>query len=185
MVRKYRASMFAILLAGAAFLSASARPAAQSSPNKTTNPTDQIATQVDHRLFALPFLSVFDNLKYEVKGTEVTLAGQTVLDTVKHDAESVVKGIPGVTRVTNEIEVLPAAPFDDQIRRAEFRAIYGDPALERYRVGIVPRIHIIVNGGHVTLEGMVDNATDKNIAAIRAGSVRYVFSVTNNLETKS
>jgi hyperosmotically inducible periplasmic protein len=34
----------------------------------------------------------------------------------------------------------------------------------------------------VTLEGVVDNEADKNLAGIRANGVSDVFSVTNNLK---
>jgi hyperosmotically inducible periplasmic protein len=43
-------------------------------------------------------------------------------------------------------------------------------------------IRIIVKNGHVTLEGVVDNEGDKNIANIQANTVSGVFSVTNNLQ---
>jgi hyperosmotically inducible periplasmic protein len=46
----------------------------------------------------------------------------------------------------------------------------------------VASTHIIVKGGHVTLEGVVDNQSDKDAANIRANSVGNVFSVTNNLK---
>jgi len=46
----------------------------------------------------------------------------------------------------------------------------------------VPPIHIIVENGHVTLEGYVDSAADKTIAEMAAKSVPGVFSVTDNLE---
>jgi len=46
----------------------------------------------------------------------------------------------------------------------------------------VASVHIIVKGGHVTLEGVVDNQSDKAAADIRANSVGNVFSVTNNLK---
>ena len=104
---------------------------------------------------------------------------------MKIDAENAVKGIEGITKVINNIEVLPVSPMDDQIRRAEFRAIYSEPALHRYAFGPVPPIHIIVKGGHVTLEGVVDNQGDKNLVFIRANGVPGVFSVTNNLRVES
>jgi len=85
-----------------------------------------------------------------------------------------------VTKVNNNIEALPASPMDDQIRRAEYRAIYGAPELQRYAMGLLPSIHIIVKNGHVTLVGTVDNQTDKNVAEIRAKSVPDVFSVDDN-----
>src|SRR6266852_8226884 len=105
---------------------------------------DWLAKEVRHKLVLLPFYSVFDNLEYKINGSEVTLLGQVTLPTVKSDAENSVRGIEGVTRVVNNIEVLPVSPMDDQIRRAEFRTIYGEPALQRYSFGPVPPIHIIV-----------------------------------------
>jgi hyperosmotically inducible protein len=83
--------------------------------------------------------------------------------------------------VQNDIEVLPPALVDDQVRRAVFRAIYSEPSLSRYAASAVPSIHIIVKGGHVTLVGVADNAIDKNIAGLRANGVPNVFSVENNL----
>jgi hyperosmotically inducible protein len=144
-----------------------------------------IAREVRHELVTLPWYSVFDNLAYRVDpdGT-VTLMGQVVRPTLKDDAERAIKRIPGVTRVKNEIEVLPLSPDDDRIRMAEFRAIYGDPALSRYALGAVPPIHIIVKNGHVTLEGVVANPMDKQIAGIRANEVPGVFSVANDLRVE-
>jgi len=92
-----------------------------------------------------------------------------------------VKSIEGVASVDNQIEVSPFSPMDDQIRRAVFRAIYGDSVLSRYGFSALPSIHIIVKNGHVTLEGVVDSESDKNLANIRTSSVPNVFSVTNNL----
>jgi len=132
----------------------------------------------------VPWLSVFDNLQYSVNGSEVTLGGQVWQPVTKQDAETAVKGIEGVTKVNNNIEVLPLSPMDDQIRRAEYRAIYGAPDLQRYAMGVLPSIHIVVKNGHVTLVGAVDNQMDKNVAEIRAKSVPNVFSVDDNLQVR-
>ena len=129
----------------------------------------------------VPWYTVFDNLQYSVNGNEVTLSGQVVQPTVKADAENAVKHIEGVEKVNDQIEVLPTSPFDDQIRRAEYRAIYSQPNLQRYGVGNLQSIHIIVKGGHVTLEGVVDSQQDKDAANIYANSVPNVFSVENHL----
>jgi hyperosmotically inducible periplasmic protein len=137
--------------------------------------------EVRHELVLLPWYSVFDDLEYQVNGTEVTLAGQVVQPVTKDDAEKAVKSIEGVTKVTNNIEVLPLSPMDDQTRRTEFRAIYGDPALERYAMGTLLPIRIIVKNGRVTLEGVVNSQSDKDLATVRANSVPFVFAVTNNL----
>src|SRR6202140_1442805 len=124
--------------------------------------------QVRHELTQVPWYSVFDILQYSVKGNEVTLTGEVTQPTVKSDAENAVKHIEGVEKVNNEIEVLPPSPMDDQIRRAEYRAIYSQGTLSRYGVGALQSIHILVKGGHVTLEGEVDNQSDKNAANIYA-----------------
>jgi hyperosmotically inducible protein len=145
---------------------------------------ERIAREARHVLLMLPYYTVFDNLAFKVEGATVTLTGQVTRPTLKSDAETAVKGIEGVEHVVNRIEALPVSPNDDRIRRAEFRAIYGFGALNRYAIESMPSIHIIVKNGHVTLEGVVANASDKNIAGIQANSVSGVFSVTNNLRVE-
>ena len=146
--------------------------------------TERIAREVRHELVMLPYYGVFDNLAYRVDGYAVTLMGQVTRPTLKSDAENVVKKIEGVEQVHNQIEVLPASPNDDRIRLAVYRAIYGHTALNRYALQAVPPIHIIVKNGNVTLEGVVANEGDKNIANIQANGVSGVFSVTNNLRVE-
>jgi hyperosmotically inducible periplasmic protein len=143
--------------------------------------TARITKEVRHELLMLPYFTVFDNLSYKVDGYNVTLIGQVTRPTLKSDAENVVKRIEGVEHVDNQIEVLPLSPNDDRIRRAVYRAIYGYPALQKYALGVQQPIRIIVRNGNVTLEGVVDNDADKNIANIRANGVSGVFSVRNNL----
>ena len=137
--------------------------------------------EVRHELVSVPWYSVFDILQYSVNGSEVTLTGEVVNPTLKSDAGNAVKHIEGVEKINNQIEVLPVSPMDDQIRRAEYRAIYSQETLFRYGVGALQSIHIIVKNGHVTLEGVVDSEGDKNVAGIYAKGVSNVFSVTNNL----
>src|SRR5260370_32538139 len=144
--------------------------------------TDRITREVRHELLMLPYFGVFDNIAYKVDGYKVTLLGQVTRPTLKSDAENVVKKIEGVEQVDNQIEVLPPSPMDDQLRRRLYRAIYGFPSLQKYSLGVQQPIRIIVKGGNVTLEGVVDNETDKNTAGIRANSLSGVFSVTNNLQ---
>ena len=142
----------------------------------------RIVHEVRHELVTLPYYGIFDDLAFRVDGGTVTLLGSVARPILKSDAENVVKRIEGVTQVVNEIKVLPLSPMDDQIRRAEYRAIYGDPQLgTRYGYRALPSIHIIVENGHVTLEGVVANQFDKNLINVRANAVPNVFSVTNNL----
>jgi hyperosmotically inducible periplasmic protein len=143
---------------------------------------DRIIKEVRHELVMLPFYGVFDNLSYKVDpdGT-VTLLGQVARPVLKSDAENAVKHIEGVEKVVNNIEVLPTSIEDDRIRRAAYRAIYGNEVLSQYQLRAVPPIHIIVKNGHITLEGVVAREMDKTIAGVQANSVHDAFSVTNNL----
>ena len=109
------------------------------------------------------------------------LSGEVTRPTLKDDAERVIKRIEGVEQVVNKIHVLPVSPFDDQIRVAAFRAIYGTPELNRYAHQAVPPIHIIVENGRITLEGVVANESDRNLAYMKALEVPGAFSVTNHL----
>ena len=110
--------------------------------------------------------------------------GQVARPTLKSDAENVVKRIEGVEHVDNQIKVLPTSPMDDQIRSATYRAIYGNSVLSPYSLRAVPPIHIIVDQGHVTLEGVVARQMDKQVAEMQAKGVPNVFSVTNNLQVE-
>ena len=125
--------------------------------------------------------TAFNNINIGVHNGIVTLSGTVYGPTDKDSALSLVAHTPGVRDVIDNLEVAPVSPMDDQLRRAVFRAVYGDPGLSRYSVQAVPSIHIIVKNGNVTLEGVVDNETDKNLAGMRANQVPNVFSVKNNL----
>jgi hyperosmotically inducible protein len=146
---------------------------------------ERITKEVRHELVLLPYYGVFDNLAYKVSpdGT-VTLLGQVARPVLKSDAENVVKKIEGVERVDNQIEVLPTSSMDDGIRRAVYRAIYGNEVLSQYALRAVPPIHIIVKNGNVTLEGVVSRQMDKQIAEMQAKGVPNVFSVTDNLQVE-
>ena len=161
------------------------RDRAGSMTSNTGGPQNRLVREVRHELVMLPYYGVFDNLAYRVDGSTVTLLGQVTRPTLKSDAGNVVKNIEGVERVDNQIVVLPLSSMDDGIRMAEYRAIYGHPGLDRYAMQAVPPIHIIVDNGKVTLEGVVNNQADKDMAGIRANTVNGVFSVTNNLRVES
>ena len=149
----------------------------------TQNPDEQrIVKEVRHELVMLPYYSLFDDLEYSVNGSTVTLLGSVTNPTLKSDAEHAVKRIEGVTQVNNQIKVLPPSPMDDQIRRQVARSISNQGGLYRYFMGAVPSIHIIVDNGHVTLKGVVDNQADDTQAKMAANQVPGVFSVKDELQ---
>jgi len=145
----------------------------------------QIAKQVRHNLLMLPYYSIFTDLAFRLDGSVVTLLGACPPEPpwdIKSDAERAVKKVPGVTKVINNIKELPLSPMDWDIRRAVARAIYGQESIGmRYGYQALPSIHIIVENGHVTLEGVVDNQFDDTLIRTRANSVPNVFSVTDHL----
>lgn len=151
--------------------------------NETLSPEseDRLIREIRHELIMLPYYGVFDNLAFRVDGRTVTLMGQVARPTLKSDAENVVKRIEGVEKVVNNIDVLPPSPMDDRIRMEVYRSIYSYGPLFKYGGMAVPPIHIIVKNGRVTLEGVVDNESDKTIAGMRANQVPGTFQVTNNL----
>jgi len=159
----------------------------QADPQQRQAETEvQLIKEVRHVLALQPFYTVFDNLEFRVNGEEVTLMGQVVNPALKSDAASAVKHIEGVTKVINDIKILPPAPGDNRIRRAEFRAIYSTPGFEKYAIQAVPPIHIIVDMGHVTLTGVVANQMDKQLAITRANQVPGVIgSVTDHLRVEN
>src|SRR5665811_1596351 len=116
---------------------------------------DRVTREVRHELVMLPYYGVFDNLAYRVDGGTVTLLGQVTRPTLKSNAGSVVKQIEGVDKVDNQIQVLRLSSMDDHSRLAVYRAIYGHPGLDRYALQAVPPIHIIIENGKATLEGVV------------------------------
>jgi hyperosmotically inducible periplasmic protein len=141
-----------------------------------------IQREVLHELRMLPNYSVFDDVKFAVQGGEVALSGEVVNSALKDEAAAAAKGVKGVTNVKNDIKILPLSGGDQEIRRALYRSIYGEAQLSKYAWQSVQSIHIIVENGHVKLEGVVDNESDKNIAYLRARAVPGTFSVDNNLQ---
>jgi hypothetical protein len=164
--------------------------------------TEQRALSVQQALRRLTSYGVFDFLSFSVDRGKVTLSGYAYSGTLRRDAEHAVKRIAGIDEVENRIQMLPASLNDDRIRRATFYSIYTDSFLSRYAAGgahaahyeaiefgTIPGrqpfgeypIHIVVDGGRTTLFGIVDNASDKQLAEFRAREVGGVFQVNSEL----
>jgi hyperosmotically inducible protein len=190
-------------------LAAPAVIAQNPSPTWSQDDTLRIAKEVQKRLASLPNSSVFDWITFGFHGKSVVLKGYASRPTLKSSAGNVLKGIPGIESVDNQIEVLPTSPNDDRIRAGVYNRIYTQPSLRKYNAnqgsfaqalgpggrsvalmagGITndpPRgfhaIHVIVKNGNVTLYGVVNNQTDAAIAYMQANSTPGVFSVDNDL----
>jgi hyperosmotically inducible protein len=199
------------LLAAALVFTLVVPTAIAQNPSPTWSQEDglRIVKEVQKRLGSLTNYGVFDWITFGFHGKTIVLKGFASRPTLKSSAANVVKGIPGIESVDNQIEVLPNSPNDDRIRAAVYNRIYTQPSLRKYNAnqgnvaqalgpggrsaalmagGITndpPRgfhaIHIIVKNGNVTLYGVVNNATDEAIAGIQANSTPGVFSVDNDL----
>lgn len=124
---------------------------------------------------------VFDAISVSVQNGVVALGGHAIGPVTQQSAVSLAEYTPGVKEVINRISVDPVSQFDDQIRIATFRAIYGYPPLQRYAIVPWKPIRISVQNGRVTLYGVVDNQMDKELAYTRAMQVPNVFHVTDDL----
>jgi hyperosmotically inducible periplasmic protein len=156
----------------------------QANPSTDNRDVSQqtIERKVFKELIKLNYYGVFDNLKYKVDGNTVTLYGKVVQPITKKSAERVTRQIAGVGNVVNNIEVLPLSNFDDSIRLQTLRTLQSrGGSLYRYFLGTNPSVRIIVDRGHVELEGYVANRGDYNLMNILANGVSGVFSVQNNL----
>lgn len=147
----------------------------------------RVVREVRHELVTLPYYGVFDWLQFQVQpDNTVVLKGQVVRPSTKSDAAARVKDIDGVSKVVNEIEVLPLSPNDNRLRASLYRTIYGaNSPLFRYATQSVPPIHIIVANGRATLKGVVATKGDAQLAYIRARGVSGLFEVKNELQIES
>lgn len=195
-----------ILLASLAVDLQAQTPSTQPDNPKTYSQPDavRIVQEVRKRLLGLSDYGVFDSLSFGIRDRTVILTGFASRPTLKDEAQRTVKSIPGIESVEDQIKVLPYSPNDDQIRMGVYRRVYGQPALRKYSSGSwsfdrfpsVARaaggitadpplgfhaIHIIVDNGHVTLKGVVDNESDATIAYVQANSTPGAFSVDNDL----
>lgn len=140
-----------------------------------------IEQQIQRKLLRMPRYEVFDFIQFKVDGSTVTLYGKVRNGINKSDAKNTVKNIPGVTKVVNNIEILPPGSFDDSIRRNLYARLSNSGGLSRYLWTENPSVRLVVDRGHVFLEGYVANKGDYNAMNILANGVSGVFSVTNNL----
>ncbi|MBV8903644.1 MAG: BON domain-containing protein [Acidobacteriia bacterium] len=149
-------------------------------------PDASIAKEVRHEIVMYTHYTIFDDISFRVDQGSVELDGAVTQPYKKSDLTKIVQQIPGVTSVTNNLKVLPLSPMDDRLRMQIARAIYRDPSISTLGYQALPPIHIIVDNGHVTLEGVVNTDLQKQVAGIRAGTTGLSFGpVVNNLRVEN
>lgn len=141
-----------------------------------------IEREVFKQLIRLPYYGVFDHIAYQIDGGKVILNGKVARSRNRKDAEYAVKRIAGVDEVINNIEILPLSSFDNSIRVRLLRTyVRRGGSVFRYLQEPNPSVRLIVERGHITLEGYVANRGDYNLMNILANGITDVFSVKNNL----
>lgn len=126
--------------------------------------------------------TIFDNIEASVTDGAVVLSGWVTMPYKKDDIERRVSRVQGVTSVDNKINVLPVSQFDDELRFRIARAIYGNSTFWSYAAMANPPIHIVVNGGRVTLTGVVQSNVERMLARSLATGFA-AFEIKNELKT--
>jgi len=143
----------------------------------------QIFRSVQRQVLTYPHFTVFDSVHAQIKDGTVTLTGKVTMPFKRKDLEERVSKIAGIKSVVNQLDVLPASKSDDELRRGIANAIYGNAAFSNYANQVNPPIHIVVERGRVTLEGVVANNIDR-VMAYSIASMFQAFSVKNELKTE-
>ena len=168
--------MFARYLAAALMLLAVSTPAfAQKEPL-------QIFREVQREVLRYPHFTIFDSVNAQVDNGVITLTGKVTMPYKRDEIARRVSRLRGIGEVHNRIEVLPVSQFDDELRYRIARAIYNSPHFAGYGSMVNPPIHIIVDRGRVTLEGVVNSNVDRMLARSIASSF-LSFELTNDLKT--
>jgi hyperosmotically inducible periplasmic protein len=172
--------MMAALLAGSGIAGAA---------TTTVTPTisdAELAAKLAREIRMYSRYTIWDNVNLRVENGHVELLGEVSQPFKKDDLARLAQRLAGVTGVTNQLKVLPLSPHDDSLRVQVARAVYGDAVLFRYANRANPPIHIVVDNGRVTLEGVVSTEMEKRIAGMRASTAGLSFGpVVNNLRVEN
>jgi hyperosmotically inducible protein len=155
------------------------------SPLHAADPDDnlQVFNRVSKAVQRYVFFTIFDSVSASVDDGVATLHGKVTMPFKATDIARQVGKVDGVTAVVNRIQVLPVSRFDDQLRLGIARAIYSNSSLANYGLGPNPSIHIIVENGRVTLDGVVNNDMDRQIARTVVAGFPTFGQVKNELKT--
>ena len=128
--------------------------------------------------------NTFDYFALGVKDGVVTVEGQDRTGLGRDEALADIANMAGVKDVIDNVSLEPVSQFDDGLRLRAMRVIYSDSVLSKYAMDPARPIRIIVDNGHLTLYGSVDNKMDKEVAGIRANQLFGAFSIDNKLQVE-
>jgi len=171
----------ALVLALSGPASAVQRTDGADAPRGDNTPT-QLFMNIRKQVLDYPHYTVFDSVRIQMNDGTVTLMGKVTMPYKKDDIERRVAGVRGVVAVKNQITVLPASGSDDDLRVRIADALYNHPSFDRYAGLPNPPVHVIVERGRVTLEGMIDTEADR-LAALSIARSFGAFKVEDQLKT--
>jgi osmotically-inducible protein OsmY len=183
--RIFVAAIMTLALGAPAFAADSGPSTSSVSPRAESKAENlQLYRAVQKQVLQYTHFTIFDSVNVQVDDGAVKLTGKVTMPYKKDDIERRVGQVAGVRRVDNRLDVLPVSRFDDDLRLGIAQAIYSNPAFRGMVSMVNPPIHIIVENGHVTLDGVVLNDVDRAIArSIAAGFASFSFQ--NNLKTEA
>jgi hyperosmotically inducible periplasmic protein len=144
----------------------------------------QTFRDVQKQVLRYPHFTIFDSVHAQIDNGVVTLTGKVTMPYKRDDIGRRVARVDGITEVNNRIEVLPVSQFDDDLRIRIARAIYSNPNFRPFASMVNPPIHVIVERGRVTLEGVVNSNVDRVLARSIASSF-LAFDIKNELKTEA
>ena len=145
---------------------------------------NEIVEAVRRSIVTNPNYDAFDWIEAQVRDGMVTLSGSVREPLRKSELEKRVMNIAGVSKIDNQIKVLPLSTYDDEIRFRVIRTIYGSSTIGRYSLGANPPIHIIVENGRVVLKGIVANTMDRQVAESLVRTNSLALDVRNELQVE-
>ncbi len=178
------------LIASVALLTFLAVPAFAQTHSSVVQPrpaaSDQLlADRIADQIVRYSFYTIFDDVQGRVENGLVTLTGKVTAPHKAKDIARLVAKVSGVREVDNKIEALPVSTYDDQLRVAIAMSIYRNDVFLSHAMQVNPPIHVIVDHGHVTLTGVVNNELERRVAEMKAREPFGSFSVSNQLTLES
>jgi hyperosmotically inducible protein len=129
---------------------------------------------------------IFDSVHARVGDNGVIeLTGKVTMPYKRTAIERRVSRAAGIRGLVNRIEVLPVSQFDDRLRLQIARALYSNPHFIGYGHRANPPVHIIVEHGRVTLDGVVNSNVDRMLARSIASSFLSLGPINVQLKTNA
>jgi osmotically-inducible protein OsmY len=173
--------MLAAALQGAAELTWICRDDAHVEVAADPRTDAELGAAVRRSVLANRSYSMFDAVGFHVKDGVVTLGGLVLDARRRSEIAARVASLPGVRQVHNGIVVAPDSAADDKLRRRVAKAVYGAPTFAK-RAREAHPLHVIVDGGKVTLRGPVADAAERSRIVESARAAADGAEVVDGLE---